>query len=1067
MKINYFGKLLFSAGLLTFSLQLQSQTKNQVEKIRSNYNLTQLKTLKQAIKKSEASERAEALRIAKQKGWQTKITNADGTYMELQKVVNNQPIYYTTFNVDAARSTRTNHLHNGGSLGLDLMGQGMTAHVWDGGLARASHQEYDGAGGNNRFSIGDNSSTLNFHAAHVTGTIIASGVRADAKGMAPHAKALGYDWNSDQSEATGAAGNGMLVSNHSYGFRGDLVPDYYFGAYITESRNWDEIMFNAPNYLMVVAAGNDGNQNGYNGSPLGGNSSYDKLTGHATAKNNLVVANAQDANIDSNGNLLSVSINSSSSEGPTDDFRIKPDITGNGTGVYSTYESSNTAYNTITGTSMASPNVAGSLLILQQHYNNVNGNFMRAATLKGLALHTADDVGTTGPDPVYGWGLLNAKAAAEAITNNGNGSKVEELTLTSGQTYSITVDSDGSNPLYASISWTDRPGTATTATNSSTPRLVNDLDIRVTKGGTTYTPWRLTGVTTNGKGDNNVDPYERVDISGASGSYTITVTHKGSLTGGSQNYTLIVTGVTGTPAVCNATTPTGVGVTGVSQTEATVNWSSVAAATYSVRYREVGTSSWTTSSATSTSADLSGLSASTQYEVQVRSVCSDGSTSSYSSSVTFTTDAPVPCQSLPYSESFESNEGWTQVGGDDGDWVRDASGTPSSGTGPSNGANGSFYMFLEASTNGSTGQIGNNATAILESPCFDLSSESSATFSFSNHMYGTSVGSLTLQASTGGAWATIWSDSGNKGNQWNDVSVNLSSYLGQNSVSFRFVGTTGSSWSSDIAIDNISITAGGGGDPDPGCASLDFNDYTITSFSNQDSAGNFSIGSGGSSLTLTNNTWKYIPLDYTVTANTVIEFEFSSTSQGEIHGIGFENDNSLTSSRYFKVHGTQNYGVTNFDNYAGGTQTYVIPVGDSYTGSMDRLVFINDNDAGSGNNSTFSNVKIYEGSCGNSAFLLTTFGTRTDVLGDQDEDVFTSVQVAPNPVNKGSLLKIIGSNSSLTNTTYSVINMIGQVVEKGSLNESRAINVDQIKSGVYILRLENEFTKTNRRFIVK
>ena len=157
---------------------------------------------------------------------------------------------------------------------------------------------------------------------------------------------------------------------------------------------------------MVVAAGNDGNQNSYNGAPLDGNSSYDKLTGHSTSKNNLVVANAQDANIAADGTLISVSINSSSSEGPTDDYRIKPDITGNGTNVYSTYQNSDTAYNSITGTSMASPNVAGSLLLIQEHYNNTNGSFARAATIKGLALHTADDAGPNGPDAVYGWGLL-------------------------------------------------------------------------------------------------------------------------------------------------------------------------------------------------------------------------------------------------------------------------------------------------------------------------------------------------------------------------------------------------------------------------------------------------------------------------------------------------------------------------------------------------------------------------------------------------------------------------------------------------------------------------------------
>ena len=112
----------------------------------------------------------------------------------------------------------------------------MTAHVWDGGHARVTHQEYDGPGGSNRVSIQDAASEggtqLNFHAAHVTGTITASGVDPNAKGMAPQSKIHGYMWNNDVAEATTAAANGMIISNHSYGFRGDLVPDQYFGAYI-------------------------------------------------------------------------------------------------------------------------------------------------------------------------------------------------------------------------------------------------------------------------------------------------------------------------------------------------------------------------------------------------------------------------------------------------------------------------------------------------------------------------------------------------------------------------------------------------------------------------------------------------------------------------------------------------------------------------------------------------------------------------------------------------------------------------------------------------------------------
>jgi len=280
----------------------------------------------------------------------------------------------------------------------------------------------------------------------------------------------------------------MLISNHSYGIatrdnEGAVsVPAYYFGGYISDSRNWDNILYNAPYYMMVVAAGNEGNDDTVNLDPLSGESSYDKLTGHSTSKNNLVIANGVDADINEDGTLSSVDINTSSSEGPTDDFRVKPDLMGNGTGLYSTYESTDSAYNSITGTSMASPNVAGSLLLLQQYYNETYGNFMRASTLKGLALHTADDVAAEGPDAASGWGLMNAKKAAETVTKKDFQSIISEIELINGSTYTVVVKSDGIAPLLASISWTDLPGAVNSGTvNDPTPVLVNDIDIRITK----------------------------------------------------------------------------------------------------------------------------------------------------------------------------------------------------------------------------------------------------------------------------------------------------------------------------------------------------------------------------------------------------------------------------------------------------------------------------------------------------------------------------------------------------------------------------------------------------------
>ena len=146
---------------------------------------------------------------------------------------------------------------------------------------------------------------------------------------------------------------------------------------------------------------------------------------------------------------------------------------------------------------------------------------------------------------------------------------------------------------------------------------------------------------------------------------------------------------------------------------------------------------------------------------------------------------------------------------------------------------------------------------------------------------------------------------------------------------------------------------------------INFNDYTVNGHGgSQDSAGStWAVSDCGHTLSLWGNNWKDIVFNYTITANTVIELDFKSSTQSEIHAIGFATGESINSAKTFQFWGTQTWGITTYMNYGSSSpdyKHYTIPVGSHYTGSHVRLFFANDDDASPIGNSTFSNIKIYE-----------------------------------------------------------------------------------------------------------
>ena len=484
------------------------------------------------------------------------------------------PLYYTTFMNPLGKVSRADALYENGSLQTDVNGDGEQLEVWDAGWALTTHQELMGRVSNAEDETG---AQISDHTTSVVGALVSLGKVEKVRGVAYGAKAMVHDWFSDKREVTKAVANGLLVSNHSYGIKTDAVPDWYFGAYIKTSRDWDKIMFNAPYYLMVSAAGN-AHLLKDNETPIYGNVSdgYDLLLGFNTSKNGLVVAGA-DAVISSDGSLAAGLVSQYSSYGPVDDGRVKPDLAGDGTLVYSTGALNNTNYRYTKGTSMATPTVAGSLLLLQQYHKNFTDAYLKAATLKGLALHTADDVGTSGPDYQMGWGVINTKRAAETIKGNGFNSLVLEERLFQDEKFELTVNVSEGEQLSVSLSWTDPEGEQFNQgiLNSPNVALVNDLDIRVEKDGELFYPWKLDPYRAGSpatKGDNTVDPFERIDVDSSGGRYTIQIGNKGKLKNGFQDFSLIVTGLE--LSSCSLAPPVNFDLTQIDDVSVTFGWDS-------------------------------------------------------------------------------------------------------------------------------------------------------------------------------------------------------------------------------------------------------------------------------------------------------------------------------------------------------------------------------------------------------------------------------------------------------------------------------------------------------------
>lgn len=354
---------------------------------------------------------------------------------------------------------RSNYINNPLGVGKEYDGTGVVVMMQDDGPI-GPHIDYQGRTTTEAvFNNGD-------HGDHVAGIIMGAGnLDPDGVGNAPGAHLLVYaSPNSMFNLVPNLVENeGLVITSKSYG-------DGQNAGYTSLARQLDIQCRDFTSLIHVFSAGNSGTSNfGY-----GAGAGWGNITGgHKQGKNVLAVGNlsATDA------------LSSSSSRGPADDGRIKPDICAVGSSVNSTVDVN--TYDIKSGTSMACPGVSGSLALLYEVYRDLHsGNDPDAALMNGAILNTADDLGNPGPDFKFGWGRINVRRAYELIESE------NYLTseVSAGQTNSHTIEvPSGTKQLRVMVYWTDYQGTPSAQT-----ALVNDINMSIADpSNTTYQPWVL------------------------------------------------------------------------------------------------------------------------------------------------------------------------------------------------------------------------------------------------------------------------------------------------------------------------------------------------------------------------------------------------------------------------------------------------------------------------------------------------------------------------------------------------------------------------------------------------